>query len=309
MVYAGQVINCLNEPLKAYDRIMTMCGYRTDYGKYVLNFGAWGLMALAVVEVLGLSVMPAPYGRYAKRSFGPLIPAKFAWFASQLPSLLVPLILFFTSDHSTSYIANYMLLGMFMLHYAIKTFIHPLIIRGENPMPLVPFIAATLYCTVNGYLQAKFLLSYADYGYTWVFGFRYILGSILFLVGMLINISGDATLAQLRSPDVLPVKSDVGRDIAADAAGGKGSRVLGEERHLAIPHGGLFEYVSSANFTGELIEWLGFAIAAWSLPALAHFLVSCGNLIPRALQHHRDYIHKFKEEYPKNRRAVIPGVL
>ncbi len=33
-----------------------------------------------------------------------------------------------------------------------------------------------------------------------------------------------------------------------------------------IIQGGMFEYVSGANFFGEILEWTGFAIAAWTLP-------------------------------------------
>lgn len=303
MVYAGQVINCLAEPMKAYDRILTMCGYRTDFGSYILNFGAFGIIALAVMEAIGLNLVNAPYGRYASRKYGPMIPAKLAWMLSQLPSVVIPILVFLTSEHSAANVANYLLLGMFLLHYTIKSFVHPLIIRGENPMPVVPFVLATLYCAVNGYIQSKFLLCYADYGFSWVLGLRFIVGSMLMLIGMGINLHGDATLAMLRRPDVVS-KRDEG--FPADAAGGQG---LVAEEETRIPHGGLFEYVSCANFLGEIIEWFGWALAAWSLPALAHFLFTCGNLIPRAKQHHLDYINKFKDAYPRNRFAVVPGVL
>jgi len=33
--------------------------------------------------------------------------------------------------------------------------------------------------------------------------------------------------------------------------------------------GGLFEYVSGANFFGEIVQWLGYAVATWSLPTFA----------------------------------------
>jgi len=293
--------------MKAYDRVMEMCGYRTDYGKYILNFGSLGIIALAVMEAIGLNLISSPYGRYASRKFGPAVPAKIAWFLSQLPSVLMPLWVFFTSDHSAANVANYLLMGMFLLHYVVKAFVHPLIIHGENPMPLAPFILATIYCAFNGYIQSKFLLSYADYGFTWVLGLRFIIGSMLFLVGMGINLHGDTTLAMLRRPEGLPKKvDDLAQEMAADAAGGNR---IPEDRTLGIPHGGLFEYVSCANFFGEIVEWTGFALAAWSFPAIAHLLFTLGNLIPRAMQHHKDYIHKFKDLYPRGRKAVIPRVL
>uniref|UniRef100_A0A914CT89 Steroid 5-alpha reductase C-terminal domain-containing protein n=1 Tax=Acrobeloides nanus TaxID=290746 RepID=A0A914CT89_9BILA len=72
--------------------------------------------------------------------------------------------------------------------------------------------------------------------------------------------------------------------------------------------GGMFEYVSGANFFGEIVEWLGFALYAQSLPALAVFIGSASNIGPRAWSHHQDYLQKFKD-YPKNRKALIPFVL
>ena len=96
---------------------------------------------------------------------------------------------------------------------------------------VVPFILATLYCTLNGYVQAKYLLCYADYGFSWALGLRFIIGSVLFLVGMGINLHGDATLASLREPKAVSKEED----LAADAGGG--GRCLGEDRTLCIPRG------------------------------------------------------------------------
>ena len=50
-------------------------------------------------------------------------------------------------------------------------------------------------------------------------------------------------------------------------------------------------------------------MASWSLPAVAHAIFTTANLLPRALQHHQDYLNKFREDYPQNRAAVIPYIL
>ena len=49
----------------------------------------------------------------------------------------------------------------------------------------------------------------------------------------------------------------------------------------------MFEFVSGANFFGEIVEWSGFAVASWSFPALAFALFTALNIGPRAVQHHR----------------------
>ena len=61
-----------------------------------------------------------------------------------------------------------------------------------------------------------------------------------------------------------------------------------EQRHAAdgaskykIPKGGFFDLVSCANYGGEIIEWTGFAIACWSLPAAAFAFYTFSNIGPR----------------------------
>ena len=51
--------------------------------------------------------------------------------------------------------------------------------------------------------------------------------------------------------------------------------------------GGMFEYVSCANYMGETLEWVGYAIACWSAVAAQFSLWTFLFLGSRALQHHR----------------------
>ena len=81
----------------------------------------------------------------------------------------------------------------------------------------------------------------------------------------------------------------------------------GHRKEYAIPTGGLFEYVSCANYGAEIIEWVGFAIACWSLPAAAFAFYTFSNIGPRGHHHHLWYLSKF-DNYPKHRRAVIPFI-
>ncbi|XP_062980375.1 3-oxo-5-alpha-steroid 4-dehydrogenase 2 isoform X3 [Elgaria multicarinata webbii] len=105
-------------------------------------------------------------------------------------------------------------------------------------------------------------------------------GIVLFLFGMGINIHSDILLRQLRKPGELTYK---------------------------IPQGGLFAYVSGANFFGEILEWFGYAVATWSLPAFSFALFTLCCIGPRAYHHHRYYLRKFTS-YPKSRRALIPFI-
>ncbi|GIL76365.1 hypothetical protein Vretimale_5924 [Volvox reticuliferus] len=72
--------------------------------------------------------------------------------------------------------------------------------------------------------------------------------------------------------------------------------------------GGMFEYVSAGNYASEILEWTGFALAAGTLQAFAFALFTFCNLAPRGHHHHLWYQGKFKDEYPKRRKAVMPFI-
>uniref|UniRef100_A0AAY4B048 3-oxo-5-alpha-steroid 4-dehydrogenase n=1 Tax=Denticeps clupeoides TaxID=299321 RepID=A0AAY4B048_9TELE len=218
---------------------------------------------------------PATYGRYTALSPGEkLVPAKVAWFFQELPSFVVPLLLLMTSDrHST--LGMYLLLGTFCLHYFQRTFIYSLRTRGQ-PFPINIMATAFAFCTLNGFLQGHYLLHCATYEATWLSDGRL----MLFFLGMAINIHSDCILRNLRKPGGTKYK---------------------------IPRGGLFEYVSAANFLGEIMEWFGYTIATWSFPALCFAFFSCCFIVTRACHHHRYYLENFKD-YPRKRCRLIPFV-
>ena len=77
--------------------------------------------------------------------------------------------------------------------------------------------------------------------------------------------------------------------------------------HYQTPRGFLFEYVSCANYTAECIEWISYAVAAWSWPAAAFAVFTAANLGPRADNIHHWYKEMFPE-YPGMRKAFVPFV-
>lgn len=63
--------------------------------------------------------------------------------------------------------------------------------------------------------------------------------------------------------------------------------VLSTDLLILLHTGGLFTYVSGANYLGEIIEWIGYALATWSPPGLAFAFFSLCYLGQRASHHHR----------------------
>eukprot|EP01089_Gocevia_fonbrunei_P017927 TRINITY_DN596_c0_g1_i1.p1 TRINITY_DN596_c0_g1~~TRINITY_DN596_c0_g1_i1.p1 ORF type:complete len:175 (-),score=18.58 TRINITY_DN596_c0_g1_i1:13-537(-) len=173
------------------------------------------------------------------------------------------------------------MLALFLGHYAQRTLIFPFLLRGGKPSALSATILAFLFCTVNGFVQTRPLTHFTPYPESYLFDLRFIIGVVLFIFGMYVNIQSDSILRNLRKPN---------------------------ETGYKIPRGGMFELISGANFFGEIVEWLGFAVANWSLGGFAFSLMTTCNIGPRAVHHHQWYVQKFKGEYPKNRKALLPFV-
>ncbi|XP_025904338.1 3-oxo-5-alpha-steroid 4-dehydrogenase 1 [Nothoprocta perdicaria] len=162
----------------------------------------------------------------------------------------------------------------------MRALIFPFLIRQGKPTPFFTFVLALLFCVYNGYLQGRSLSAYAEYPSDWLEGPCFIIGFLGWLIGMAINIHSDHILRNLRKPG---------------------------ETGYAIPRGGMFEYVSGANFFGEVVEWFGFALACCTVHSLAFAVCTLFILGSRAKQHHQWYLEKF-EDYPKSRKILIPFV-
>jgi len=73
----------------------------------------------------------------------------------------------------------------------------------------------------------------------------------------------------------------------------------------AIPHGGLFEWVSCANYTFEILAWLVFSIATNTLTGWLFLLLSTGQMLSWAMKKHGQYVKEFGSRYTTLRRAVL----
>jgi hypothetical protein len=173
--------------------------------------------------------------------------------------------------------------ALWIAHYANRSLIFPWRVRtAGKTIPLAIVASAIGFNVVNAGLNGYYLGWLAPtYPLSWLGDPRFICGIALFFFGAATNIWADDKLIALR------------RDGTAE---------------YSVPCGGLFEYVSCPNLLGEILEWFGFALMCWNLPALSFAIWTAANLIPRAISHHRWYRHRFAD-YPKRRNAIFPGVL
>ena len=240
---------------------------------------AW--IALAAIVHVTMFFVTAPFGRHTTDKWGPTIDNRLGWFIMELPSLaIMTYFLLFGAHNFESFV--WVLFLFWIGHYMNRTIIYPLRIRPtEKRMPLMIALNAIFFNMMNAGLNGYFLAELADandYSAAWLKSPNFVVGAVLFIGGMAINLRSDHILINLRRP------GDTG---------------------YKIPKGFLFDYISSPNLFGEIVEWAGFALMAWNLPALSFAIWTFANLVPRARNHHQWYQRTFPD-YPKERKAVIP---
>jgi len=148
-------------------------------------------------------------------------------------------------------------------------------------MPLIIVGSGILFNLINGFSLGYYFANFASYPENYFTQPMFIAGMSLFITGIFINWKADNMLIQLRMPG---------------------------ETGYKIPRGWLFNYISCPNLFGEIIEWTGFAIMCWNLPAISFLVWTAANLIPRAVSHHKWYKREF-ENYPAKRKAIFPFIL
>lgn len=238
------------------------------------------LVALAAVTSGVLLLVPAPYGRHARRGFGPSVNGTACWVLMEATAALVPLATYRAGPPPGA--VAWVFLALWEVHYLYRAFVYPFRRRSAGPLPAVVVGLGVVFNLLNGWANAAWLSHLGparDPG--WLAGPRFLGGLALFAAGLAVNLHSDEVLRELR-----------GR-------GGRG---------YAVPDRGLHRLVASPNYLGELVEWAGFAVLTWS-PAAAVFAVwTAANLVPRAVAHLQWYRRTFPD-YPRARRALIPYLL
>lgn len=240
----------------------------------------WLMVAAGAGSAIALTILSAPYGRHARAGWGPTLDARWGWALMESPAVLVFIGVYLAGDQGSN-AAPLALLALWQIHYVHRTFIFPLRMpAGGKRMPISVAAMAFVFNIWNAYINARWISELGSYEDSWLAQPAFIIGALIFACGFVLNIHSDRILFTLKrnSPD------------------------------YAIPRGGLFRFVSCPNYLGEIVEWIGWAIAAWSPAGLAFAFFTAANLVPRALTHHRWYRERFPD-YPRDRKALIPFIL
>ena len=236
-----------------------------------------GLGALTFLILLFIS---APYGRHIRSGWGPIMSKRTGWVFMETPALYVMWLFYFLCADFTNIVLIIFLL-VWSIHYTNRSIIWPFLIDKNGSMPLVVALLAFIFNVFNASFHGYwFFFMDNQYDVSWLLNSNFLLGLSIFILGMMINIHSDKILLDI-------------------SKGKKGYQ---------IPYGGFYKWISSPNYFGEIIEWIGWAIMTWSLSGFVFALWTTFNLLPRALKHHSWYKVKF-DNYPKDRKAIIPKIL
>lgn len=245
---------------------------------YSSLLAAW--FVLAVVIFIALFFVAAPYGRHIRRGWGLTIDNKLGWVLMEAPAPLVFAVYFLMGSQKSA--VTLVFLGLWEAHYLHRAFIYPFSLRGTaKRMPLAVMSFGIIFNIMNGYLNGRYIFTFSEYAtLNWLADPRFIIGTLLFVLGFIINRQSDQALRELRQPG---------------------------ESGYKISNRYLFRWISCPNYLGEIIIWIGWALATWSLPGLVFAFWTIANLLPRAKAHHAWYLKTFPD-YPPERKALVPRI-
>lgn len=213
-----------------------------------------------------------------------------------------------TLTHPPTFLA-----ALYLLHYLNRALISPLRTPSRSKSHIGVTLSAVGFNVTNGTLLGTYLASPAAQAFLSGAFARptFWFGVVLWALGLAGNILHDEILLNIRR-----------KAKAKGKARASPPPTQRKQEHYAVPHGGLYRFISYPNYFCEWCEWFGFALAAAPPPSFASlgafvvtaappwlfFLAEIAVMFPRAWKGHQWYHEKFPD-YPKERKAVIPFLL
>ena len=243
----------------------------------------WVMAVTAVIVFIALYFVKAGYGIFRTKQWGLSINNKVAWILMEAPVFFVMLYMWASNGTPTT-LPAFLAFLLFELHYFQRSFIFPLMMKGQSQMPVAIMLMGVIFNVINGLVIGTSLFTLPPSAYN--DGAAYlthptaIAGIAIFFSGMGINLHSDHVIRHLRKP--------------------------GDNRHY-LPQKGFYRYVTSANYFGELVEWTGFALLCPTPAAWLFVVWTAANLVPRAAAIHKRYRDEFGDAVG-SRKRILPFV-
>lgn len=245
----------------------------------------FSMLGLATVVFIALQFITVAYGMTFNNRWGMSINSKWGWWLMEIPvfisiSIIYGISLFYLGKEF-NVVTSFILL-LFLLHYGQRSFVFPLLMKGNSKMPLSVIFSGMFFNFSNAFMQGCWLFIICPDGWyqlNWFWSPYFIIGTVIFFFGMTINIHSDRIIRRLRKSK--------------------------EDNNYYLPKGFLFERINSSNYFGELLEWLGFAILTLSPAGFVFFCWAFANLVPRSKAVYYRYQQFFGSEFTKLKRWKI----
>lgn len=266
----------------------------------------------------------APYGRFGSAKRHVSLDPRLGWFLMELPALVCFAVGFSRgqrnlrraeakakaegkgADASRSKWLPRLFACVWLQHYGNRAIFYPLSIRaagGErSSFALFNSALGAFIVGAHGYLNGRSFSDVQRYSTEYWSDARLWLGLALYEAGWLTTVSSEAILRNLRPAAGALAAGTPAAGVAA--AGVAAAGVTAAERYK-VPMGGLFRYVTSPHYLGEIMCFSGLFTMTSQPAALPIILITLANLVPRAAQNQKWYMAKFAQ-YPKDRRMLIP---
>lgn len=125
----------------------------TERGAFDLLITGWFI--IAGIIFVSLFFVTAPYGRHARRGWGPRLNSRLGWIIMETPSPIAFAICFAIGEFRTSTTAL-VFLAMWEAHYVHRAFVYPSDLRSEDRrMPLTVVAMGALFNLVNACLNGR----------------------------------------------------------------------------------------------------------------------------------------------------------
>ena len=254
--------------------------WTTFYDYFLLS-----MSLLAVILFILLQFITPAYGMTFNSRWGMSVNSKLGWCIMESPvfiSMLVLYIVSLTLHIKPFNIVTFIIFIFFQAHYFQRSIIFPLLMKSISKMPISIIALGFIFNTCNAYMQGGWLFFFSPADYypiSWLWSPQFIIGTILFFAGMIVNIHSDRVIRSLRRSKI--------------------------DANYYIPQWGIFKYVNSANYFGEMVEWIGFAILSWSLSGWVFVLWTFANIVPRSKAVYERYSQFFGDDFIKLKRSKI----
>jgi len=254
-------------------------------------YDSWVVIAgiYTIFVILGSFFFSAGYGKFNDPRFGFELDPRVGWWLMELPATLSFSYFYWTSPKAWEP-QRLFCAFLFLRHYANRGWFFPWSIRvakGKKASFSVSVIAFGVFFTsLHGYFNGLWFAKHAPglSEISWFYSPYFIIGYPMYEIAFWSTLHSEYIQRNLRDPR------------------------KNNDTAYKIPYGGLFDYVTNATYFGELMAWLGWALWTRSPGGVFVFAVSFANLFPRAFKQHEWYQKKF-ENYPKNRKVIVPFLL